>query len=80
MVRAANMGVCCSIAPNGAVIHALLKGDGTPHLPGYSYAVLPVDTRAGLTLYARFGDWAVALCALLTSLAAFLPLLRRRRA
>lgn len=77
MVRAANMGVCCSIAPNGAVIHALLKGDGTPHLPGSSYAVLPVDTRAGLTLYARFGDWAVGLCALVAMLASLFPMLRR---
>ncbi len=65
MVRAANKGLCCAIAPNGAVIHELRKGDGSPHLPGFSYAVLPVDTRAELTLYARFGDWAVALCALL---------------
>lgn len=61
MVRSANMGLCCSIAPNGAVIHALRKADGTPHLPGYSYAVLPVDTRAKRTLYAIWGDWAVAL-------------------
>lgn len=65
MVRAANMGVTCAIAPNGAVIDALLKADGTPHLPGYSYAVLPVDRNAGLTLYAMLGDWAVIACALL---------------
>lgn len=75
MVRAANRGVCCAIAPNGAVMHALLKADGTPHLPGYSYAVLPVDTEAPLTLYARWGDWAVALCA---ALALLLSLPRRR--
>ena len=75
MVRAANMGVTCGIAPNGAVIHALLKADGTPHLPGYSYAVLPVDTEAPLTLYARWGDWAVALCAALALLLS-LPLRR----
>ena len=68
MVRAANRGVCCSIAPNGAFIHALLKADGTPHLPGYSYAVLPVDRNAGFTLYALLGDWAVVVCALLALL------------
>lgn len=68
MVRAANRGVCCSIAPNGAFIHALLKGDGTPHLPGYSYAILPVDRNAGFTLYALLGDWAVLACALLALL------------
>ncbi len=76
MVRAANMGVCCSIAPNGAVIHALLKRDGTPHLAGYSYAVLPVDPNAKLTLYARLGDWAVLLC-LILALLCLLPNLRR---
>lgn len=68
MVRAANMGVTCAIAPNGAFMHALLKADGTPHLPGFSYAVLPVDTKGGYTLYALFGDWAVALCALIVLL------------
>ena len=36
-----------------------------PHLPGYSYAVLPVDTRAGYTLYALLGEWASLLCAVL---------------
>ncbi len=65
MVRAANMGVCCAIAPNGAPIHELRKADGSPHLAGYSYALLPVDRNAGLTFYALFGDWAIALCALL---------------
>lgn len=70
MVRAANRGVCCAIAPNGAVIDALLKADGTPHLPGYSYAVLPVDREAGFTLYALLGDWAVIACLLLVLLTA----------
>ena len=78
MVRAANMGVTCCIAPNGGVIHALLKADGTPHLPGYSYAVLPVDAEGGRTLYARWGDWAVALCAALALLMC-LPGWRRLR-
>ncbi len=68
MVRAANRGVCCAIAPNGAYIHALLKADGTPHMAGYSYAVLPVDKNAGFTLYAMLGDWAVLACALLVLL------------
>ncbi len=65
MVRAANMGVCCAIAQNGAPIDELRKADGSPHLRGYSYALLPVDKDAGLTLYALLGDWAIALCALL---------------
>lgn len=65
MIRAANKGLTCAIAPNGAVIDSLKNADGTPHLTGYSYAVLPVDRNAGFTLYALLGDWAVALCALL---------------
>lgn len=80
MVRAANKGLCCTIAPNGAMTSALLKGDGTPHRSGYSYGVLTVDREAGLTLYAILGDWAVALCALLAlglSLPA-LPLFRTK--
>lgn len=70
MVRAANRGVCCAIAPNGAFIDALLKADGPPHLPGYSYALLPVDRNAGFTLYALLGDWAVIACLLIVLLAA----------
>lgn len=70
MVRSANRGVCCAIAPNGAFIDALLKADGTPHLAGHSYAVLPVDKNAGFTLYAMLGDWAVIACLLLVLLTA----------
>lgn len=79
MVRSANMGVTCAIAPNGAIMHALLRADGTPHLPGYSYAVLPVDTQAGYTLYALLGDWAVVLCALLVVLLSLVGLVGQRR-
>lgn len=78
MVRAANMGVTCSIAPNGAFIDALLAADGTPHLPGYSYAELPIDTNAGFTLYALFGDWAVALCAFIVLVLTLRAILRRK--
>lgn len=78
MVRAANSGVCCSIAPNGAFIHALLKEDGTPHLAGYSYAIIPVDRKAGLTLYAMLGDWAVLLC-LLAAIGLAIPGMKRFR-
>ncbi len=77
MVRAANCGVTCAIAPNGAVIDALRKADGDPHMAGYSYALLPVDKKAGLTLYAQLGDWAVALCALLAALLCALKARRR---
>ncbi len=77
MVRAANSGVTCAIAPNGAFIHELRKADGDPHLAGYSYALLPVDKNAGLTLYALLGDWAVVLCAMLVVALCLLRVFRR---
>ncbi len=77
MIRAANKGLTCAIAPNGAPISELRKADGSPHLPGYSYAVLPVDRRAGFTLYALWGDWAVAVCAAVVLLLCGLALRRR---
>lgn len=61
MVRAANMGYCCAIAPNGAIIDA----QEDPHAPGHSFAVLPVDRNAGFTVFAVFGDWAVVVCLLI---------------
>lgn len=67
MVRAANMGYTCAIAPNGAFIDTLQKADGSPHLAGHSYAVLPVDKNGKVTLYALLGDWAVVLCAVLVA-------------
>ena len=79
MVRAANMGYTCAIAPNGAFIDILQKADGSPHLPGTSYAVLPVDKNAGYTLYALLGDWAVVLCTIIVLLTS-LPALFRRKA
>lgn len=78
MVRAANMGLTCSIAPNGALLNPLLAADGSPHLAGYSYAELPIDPNAGFTLYALFGDWAVVLCALIVLLLSLRALWHRR--
>lgn len=71
MVRAANMGLTCAIAPNGAPLQELRDQTGNPHIEGSSYAVLPVDRNAGLTLYAMLGDWAVAVCAVLGILLCF---------
>ena len=78
MVRAANMGYTCAIAPNGAFMDILQKADGSPHLPGHSYAVLPVDKNAGYTLYALLGDWAVALCSILVLVTALPAAFRRK--
>ncbi len=77
MVRAANMGLTCAIAPNGALIHALRKADGSPHMAGYSYAVLPVDREAGYTLFALLGNWAVGVCGVL-ALGTSIPGRRRK--
>ena len=79
MVRAANMGYTCAIAPNGAFMNILQKADGSPHLPGHSYAVLPVDKNAGLTLYALLGDWAVIICALLVLITAAPAVIRQKK-
>ncbi len=77
MIRAANKGLTCAIAPNGAVLDSLTKADGSPHLAGFSYAVLPVDRHAGFTLYALLGDWAVAVCALLALVLSLVGLKRK---
>ncbi|MBR4310642.1 MAG: hypothetical protein IKT79_06395, partial [Akkermansia sp.] len=74
MVRAANMGVCCAIAPNGAFIDR----QANEHQAGYSFAVLPVDRNAGFTLFAIAGDWAVALCFLLVLACATGKLVRKK--
>ncbi len=78
MVRAANQGVSCAIAANGGFIDELRDEEGKPFLRGSSYAVLPVDPNAGLTLYAQFGDWAVLLCLLIALAFAIQPLLWKR--
>ncbi len=78
MVRAANQGVSCAIAPNGAFMDELRDEQGRPWVAGSSYAVLPVDKEAGLTIYARFGDWAVLLSALSAAAFSMIPLLAKR--
>ena len=73
MVRAANKGLCCAIAPNGALLDPLRK-DGDCHTRGFSYALLPVDANASLTIFAVLGEWTVIpalLTVILTSLPAF---------
>ncbi|MBR1982983.1 MAG: apolipoprotein N-acyltransferase [Akkermansia sp.] len=80
MVRAANMGYTCAIAPNGAMLDLLQKADGSPHLAGHSYAVLPVDKNAGITLYALLGDWAVVLCALVVLVTSIPAFFRKKQA
>lgn len=65
MIRAANTGLTVAFGANGAVIRELRGDTGSPFVEGALFTVLPVDRRAGLTLYAIAGDWAVGVCALL---------------
>lgn len=64
MIRAANTGLTVALGANGAVLGELRAADGSPFLEGSLSVVLPVDRKAGLTLYAIAGDWFVGLCAL----------------
>ena len=73
MVRSANMGTLCAIAPNGAFIESLEDSNA----PGYIYAELPADKNAGFTLFAIAGNWAVFVC-LLIVLANMIPSIIRR--
>lgn len=74
MVRSANMGACCAIAPNGGIIDSQTN----PHAAGYSFAVLPVDQQAGFTLFALAGDWAVAVCALVVLVLCLIRIIRKK--
>ena len=56
-----NTGVSMVLAPNGAVMEDLRDENGSPFVRGYMYAEVPI-TNTGLTIYAMFGDWAVAIC------------------
>ncbi len=78
MVRAANQGVSCAIGANGGFIDELRDEEGKPFLSGSSYAVLPIDPNAGLTLYAQFGDWAVLLCLLIAFACAIQPFIWKK--
>jgi apolipoprotein N-acyltransferase len=54
LLRAGNDGITASLDPYGRVVARI-----PPHREGYLLA--PYALRGGLTLYARFGDWAVGL-------------------
>lgn len=75
MVRAANMGTLCAIAPNGSFIEAKEDADA----PGYIYAELPVDRNGGYTLYALAGNWALWACLFYVLLNIVIKALRKKR-
>ena len=72
IVRSTNSGISAVINPNGHIV------DQTPLLAPATLAT-PVYASAGLTLYARFGDWPGVAACLLLVFCALAPLRRRLR-
>ena len=69
LVRAANTGVSCVIAPSGRVAAHLSDGAGRTSAAGVLWADVPVPADgAPLTFYARFGDMYGIACAVATVL------------
>ncbi len=65
-VRSAATGISEIIAPTGQVL-----AEAGPGRRAVVWA--PVESRATLTPYVRWGDWFIAVCALLLALISFLP-------
>ena len=80
LVRCANTGVSCVIAPSGRVAQMLSDGAGRTWTPGVLWADVPVPSdEAPLTLYARFGDMYGIACAAATVLWLARTLWKRRK-
>ena len=57
LVRVANTGVTCIVAPSGRVAAEGASEDGTEWGPGVLVADLRVGRREGTTVWTRWGDW-----------------------
>lgn len=69
LVRAANTGISCVIAPSGRVETRLADEAGRTWMPGVLWADVAVpEDAAPLTFYARFGDMYGIACAVATVL------------
>lgn len=80
LVRCANTGVSCVIAPSGRVAAQLSDGAGRTWAPGVLWADVPVpDDAAPLTFHARFGDMYGIACAAATVLWLARTLWKRRK-
>jgi len=80
LVRAANTGVSCVVAPSGRVVAELSDGRGATSAAGVLWADVPVPSDAApLTFYARFGDMYGIACAAATTLWLVVALRRGRR-
>jgi apolipoprotein N-acyltransferase len=73
IVRATNDGVSAVIDPAGRLVRTAPEFQEVTARMQYSY-------RQDLTVYTRFGDWFVALCALIAAGGMAIPLLRRHNA
>ena len=80
LIRAANTGVTCVIAPSGRIAAFLSDGAGRTDAQGVLWADVPVPADgAPLTFYARFGDMYGIACAAATVLWLAVSLRRVRR-
>lgn len=85
MVRCGNDSVTCLIAPSGEVIWSLAAeaklGNGKPYDRGAGAATITVHVpdkkQSTMTFYTRFGDWIIALAAMIYILA-LMEMLRSR--
>lgn len=80
LVRCANTGVSCVVAPSGRVAEQLSDGAGRTWTPGVLWADVPAPADgAPLTFYARFGDMYGIACAAATGLWLARTLWKRRQ-
>ena len=79
VVRSTNQGWTGWIDEYGNVRDVMLDSDGSPFFRGAQVVAVHRDPHWGgrLSFYSRYGDWFVALCALMVTGA--LPVLRSRR-
>lgn len=69
LVRAANTGITCVVAPSGRVVHRLADGEGRTWMPGVLWADVPVPPDGmSLTFYTRYGDMYGIACAVAAAL------------
>ena len=69
LVRTANTGISCVIAPSGRVVSRLADGEGRTWRPGVLTADVAVPpNEMALTFYCRYGDMYGLACAVATGL------------
>jgi apolipoprotein N-acyltransferase len=80
LVRAANTGISCVVAPSGRVVHRLADAEGRTWTPGVLRAdvAVPPDGMS-LTFYTRYGDMYGIACAAATLLWLVPATWKRRR-